>query len=402
MSPREVPTARVCCYQRQCGFGVVEVMIALTLGLLLILGISQLYISASKTQMALDESSQFVESAIFSGDYLMSEMRLAALWGEAKITRNTVTALVKNGATNDIATFDNTQRSPICVGTGRSGEGVFNELVRGMANPMFAGSADALLPELGLDGQCAFDVPLPKDGSEFVVIRRAATCSYINRNGTVNETCLPFESNYHLQVDGCQYRDPNEEKIVLSNNPNLSEGSEFAFISLQSSLGNAGNCALSSASDRAPIYRYLSKIFYVDRSDRLIALVLSHNTSSDSGSGPRYWPSVIARGVEHLSFEWGIDVLDAAESADNYGSGIPELWVLTGDSVMSKPDYWNYVVAARLWWVVRTDSKTANFQDTKSYDIPGYTFAPDETFASYQRTVMSQTVRIPNLAWTGG
>ena len=84
MSPREVPTARVCCYQRQCGFGVVEVMIALTLGLLLILGISQLYISASKTQMALDESSQFVESAIFSGDYLMSEMRLAALWGRLK------------------------------------------------------------------------------------------------------------------------------------------------------------------------------------------------------------------------------------------------------------------------------------------------------------------------------
>jgi len=95
-------------------------------------------------------------------------------------------------------------------------------------------------------------------------------------------------------------------------------------------------------------------------------------------------------------------VLDAAEEADNYGSGIPELWVLTADSVMSKPDYWNYVVAARLWWVVRTDSKIPNFLDTNSYDIPGYTFAPDEPFASYQRTVMSQTVRIPNLAWTGG
>ena len=34
--------------------------------------------------------------------------------------------------------------------------------------------------------------------------------------------------------------------------------------------------------------------------------------------------------------------------------------------------------------------------------FPAIPLRPDETFASHQRTVMTQTVRIPNLAWTGG
>jgi type IV pilus assembly protein PilW len=65
----------------QAGFSLVEMMVALVLGLVLIAGIGQLFLSANRTYMLQDELSRIQENARFAIDLISRDIRMAGYTG---------------------------------------------------------------------------------------------------------------------------------------------------------------------------------------------------------------------------------------------------------------------------------------------------------------------------------
>ena len=86
MSPiTQMTTLSLVRAQRQAGFGLVEILIALALGLVIILGVTQLFSTGSRTMSDLEESGQLIENSVFSAEMLARDLSFIGYWGEADV-----------------------------------------------------------------------------------------------------------------------------------------------------------------------------------------------------------------------------------------------------------------------------------------------------------------------------
>ena len=70
---------------KQHGFGLIEVMIAMTLGLLILGGISQYYVSGNRTDATTQALNQITDNARFIANKLGREVRMASYTGPMRI-----------------------------------------------------------------------------------------------------------------------------------------------------------------------------------------------------------------------------------------------------------------------------------------------------------------------------
>jgi type IV pilus assembly protein PilW len=97
---------------KQSGFGLIEVMIAMTLGLLILAGISQYYISGNRTDVTTQALNQITDNARFISNKLGREVRMAAYTGPMQIaSTNLLTASAASQLAYDLSVgitgFDN-------------------------------------------------------------------------------------------------------------------------------------------------------------------------------------------------------------------------------------------------------------------------------------------------------
>ena len=67
---------------RQQGFGLVEILIALTLGIVIILGITTLYTDSSRSLSDVNRATRITETASYAMDLVTSDLEAAGFWGE--------------------------------------------------------------------------------------------------------------------------------------------------------------------------------------------------------------------------------------------------------------------------------------------------------------------------------
>lgn len=97
---------------RQHGFGLIEVMIAMTLGLLILAGISQYYVSGNRTDATTQALNQITDNVRFIANKLGREVRMAGYTGPMRIAStnllNVSTAIpLAYDLSEGIAGFDN-------------------------------------------------------------------------------------------------------------------------------------------------------------------------------------------------------------------------------------------------------------------------------------------------------
>ena len=203
--------------------------------------------------------------------------------------------------------------------------------------------------------------------SEFVVIRRASTCA------TGDASCSAADDFFHLQTNGC--KDPSlglsggETKLRRAAN-------QAALASLMTYQSYQGCSAGSSVP--APIYRYVSRLYYVDDSD-----VLTRLTLDSVGGSIKFVPEQLVNGVELLKFEWFVD---------SNGDGDYEL-VTTSPSVAQ----WQNVVGVKIWLVTRANTPEPGYTDAVTYTIAGANWDVPAGNEGYRRRVDSRTVDFPNI-----
>ena len=356
------------------GFSLIELLIALALGLVIVLGVTDLFVDSSRTHGDVSRSSRQLENSLFALDLLASELALVGYWGEADypvVADDSNFGPLRVAEMAGVAVTGYPAVPPLCVGTGKEGRDPKIELGWAMEYPLVSGlgvDLEVAMSSLACDGA----ISSPKDTEEFVAIRRASTCAIGASGGT---GCAPIGNFFHLQTNGCY--DPNAS---LSGGEIKLHRVTDADVDAVLTYRNFG-CG-SQLSDRAPVYRYVSRIYYVNHRDELIRLEL--------GESNTYKETVLVDGVEALRFEWLID-----SSSD----GDYDLVRSVADASWSEENRiadWKNVVGVNVSMIVRSSAPQVGYRDTNLYELPGQVWTNDHD--QYPRVLRSRTVELINVA----
>ena len=368
----------------QSGFGIVEAIIALALGVVIMLGVTRLFTDSSRTLGDVSRATRLTETASYAMDVLTADLALAGFWAERATALSESTIRVGTQRWSDFGVATALDQLPpcACLGTGAQAMCTFDnnsgsvatldyteppgiELVRGMMFPVYGAASGQLNAEASNSGasRCG-EFDQASAGSEFVAIRRASTCSATTDTAA---GCRGLDGTYHLQVHG-------EEDRVNSAGATVVRRGDLILTNDATQL-----TAEMAGGTVAPVYRYISRIYYVDSSDTLSRLFFDA-----SGASQTYTKEPLVEGVELLRFEWHVDT-----TGDGYAN------VLTPSPSASE---WLNVIAATVWIVVRAPAAEKSYRDNLVYSIAGASFTVPAGYADHRRAVFSRTVELFNIA----
>lgn len=302
----------------QRGLSLVELMISMTIGLLLLLGISQLIVQQNSTRNELEKSSRQIENGRYATQVLQDDIQLAGYYGTFNPPGNsTYTATTPCGIT-------------------------WNQgWVSGPA-------AQVPVPIYGYPGGAAAPLPcLPnyQPNTAVLVIRHMGTTTLGAAQGAVQDSQLPATqadgTSTYLQVSHCPKELPNQPFV----------------------LGTAGftlhdkNCTTV-----ANILKYYVRIYYVSScdvctpSDNIPTLKMVENNNAVP-------PVAVVEGIENMQFDYGLDNQPAAPAI---GDGYPDTWTTTPLATD-----WPNVMAIRINLLARNTDRTTGYTDNKTYCLTG-------------------------------
>jgi type IV pilus assembly protein PilW len=325
------------------GFTLIEILVALAIGLVILLALTIMFSRNSSNQAELERMTRQLEGARFSLDALSENIMHAGYYGEFNPDTlpvapayqtpdpcaTAVTALGWSTAAPQV-------QMPVAI------EGIAAGTVVGCLNDRLA-------------------------GTEAVIVRHADTADAITfAAGNI--------SNLYLQSSRCTL---DTQRLVVAAVPAGSPATTFNLRRPNCTDVNerlrrvtqrtyyVASCGVCSPSDGIPT---LKRVEMIDGTLRTMS---------------------IAEGVEDLQIEYGLDTNEDGwpESFNTMASGVI-------DGVA--PNVWQNVVSVRLHLLTRSTEVTPGFVDTRVYQLgPDVTFTP--TADRFKRTLLTSTVRLLNV-----
>lgn len=239
---------------RQGGFTLVEMMVAMLLGIMILLAVSEVFVNNNRTRIEIENTTRQIENGRYAMQLLESELANAGFLGESL-------GAAFPGAGSI---------PPACTE-------VHSEIVNTIGVPVFGDNDVASSAAPSCLGSF-------KGGNDYLAVRRASTCAV----GSAG--CDAFRAGeYHMRVSAC-----------LSSNPGaitLERPDSLAGMSPVWARGCAAGGVL------APTYRYLSRLYYVRDGNILARAELQDPTAAAT----KYVVTPLVDGIERLHFEYGLD-----------------------------------------------------------------------------------------------
>ena len=352
MSRRPLPS-------RMAGVSLIELMIAIALGLIVLAGLATLFANQSAARSEMERSSRQIENGRYAMELLGDDLRTAGFYGELNVKGP---AYAPPGALTDPCSFnpvDWVSSIPFhVVGYDNGGGG---------AQPTCVG-ADL------------------KANTDIVVIRRVSTCEagIAGCTGVIN-------GKPYIQVSRC-----STEVGLLPAQNNLYE---FGLSGTQGFTRRQRDCATA-----ATLRQYYTRIYYI---------------STDNGANPpsnvptlkrldyndttNAWVvSPMVEGIEELQLEYGIDT-DGDGDPDGYTAD-PNTFNPPGCVGCTPTNNWANVMTVRIHLIARNIEASVNYTDSKTYTLgrnaagAPITVAYAGTDATYRRHAYNSLVRIVNPA----
>lgn len=269
----------------QRGLTLVELMVAITIGLLLLAALTALFVNTSQARRELDRSSELIENGRYAMEYLRDELAHAGFYGPLV----SVSGTTDEPCSTDLSKWRDSLTIHVSPSNQDDASGRFNCLAA------------------------------RKAGTDAVFVQRAATC-VAGEAGCEGVTA----GAVYLQVSGCG-EEYSTQPFTAAVAPGEGSPSPFKL--------KDKNCVETKP---APLRRFLRRIFYVGDGDSLNYVDIGPAGASD--------PVVVTSGVENVQFEYAIDD-NADGSPDTYTSAptaaqLPNvvglrLWVLARASERS-------------------------------------------------------------------
>jgi|UPI000312EEE4 type IV pilus assembly protein PilW len=366
----------------QTGLSLIEIMVALTLGIIIMLGVTEVATNNSITRGEIERTGRQIESASYALQQIENDLLSAGFWGEMGEQGVEIDTLNNAFPVDDACTAPTAAELaalpavPVCPGLAADSCDARVEMVR-----------STVFPVDGAD-EAGSSCVVPKAGTDFLAIRRVSSCALLDTDGTDNTSCDDSAGNFHLQVNSCF--DPLDDAYPLP-------GIDFRIDKDLDNLNypvRLSSCPIltaytpPAATDRAPIYRFVSRVYFVSSivdadgneiDSRLVRAELDLNQSTDD-----YDETELVEGVELMSLEYGID-----------SNGDGQIDVYTNAPVGVQ---WADIVMVRISLVVRNLQPSAGFTDNKTYTVLGATHTVPAAFADHRRQVYTRTVSLRNVA----
>ena len=325
----------------QTGLSLIELMVSLTIGLFLVVGLATLFASLNSSRSELDKSSRQIENGRYAMQILSEEIRHAGYYGTL------VTAPALPASSPDPCSTNITEV----------------QAAIGLPLQGYAGASTAATLDTGKLA-CLNAAAGYKSNTAVIVVRRAMT------------SILGYESgSFNIQVSGC----------AGDTAPYVVSAASAAF-SLHTNTGLTACKPLQSA-DLAGITPLKISLFFVSTcsvgdcsattADNVPTLKRVDVTATGTTT------TALVEGIENMQFEYGVD------SSAPF-NGVPDLYV-------AAPTFldWQNVMAVKAHILARNIDQTTGFTDTKTYALGPVSVTPG---GNYKRHAYSELVRLNNPA----
>lgn len=375
---------------RQQGLSLVELMIAITLGLLITAGLVTIFANASNTQNELRRTSQQIENGRYAMDVLIQDLQVAGFYGAYR-KLNTPTAVPADPCTTTLSTLTTDLNVPVQV---------YN--------------AASITAVAALPSACNTYVPAEDiaAGSDILVVRRGDT-QFVPIGTATPAGRIYLQENpaaFELQTGGgttsctskadgntasvsrrCQF--PNSTDICASTCPAQPAGYirqmhvHIYYVSACNVYASGQTKCTSTADSGRPIP------------------TLKRLELTSSGGAATFQSAAIAEGVEFMKLSLGVDDTPSTVSPDTglIGDGSPDRYALA-PTLAELPN----IVTARVDLLVRNTEPSAGYSDTKVYELGVNPLSPTSAAVSidaaasletnYRRHVYSSEVRLVNMS----
>lgn len=330
----------------QRGLSLIELMISITIGLLILVSLSTMFVNQSKTRSELDKSNRMIDNGRYALEVLSDNLRMAGYYGEFEPTSSVpaVPAMLPDPCSTDAAAVSASLQLA----------------VQGYDAAVQASQISGLPPLCNFTYSGGSDSSL-KPGSDILAIRRASTATPIVQGAAMPNTL-------YLQVSLCQF---DVAPYIVSSNP-------AAF-----TLRTTG-CTPASVAPYANLRNFMVHVYFVSP---------NNNTSPADGIPTlkryEYDPTTnsfvvrpLVEGIEYMQIDYGLD---------SNNDGAPDTYV-TAPAVAQ----WPNVVSVKMNILARNTESTQGYTDTKTYTLGTATFGPFND--SFKRHVYTQYILLVNPA----
>ena len=375
---RSTNRVRLTRLSHQHGLSLVELMVGLTIGLLLTVGLVGMIAGTSRSFAVQDDFARVQENGSMALNQLGDDIRMAGFYGAA--TTTTAIDPTKGSAittVNDCGTTANWALDTAKPIHGRAG------LVPGTVNGIFPCITSANF-----------------QGGQVLVIRRAA--GYL----------IPDPNSDGDLTDAIAAQPNSSTTIYIQSEPKsglLFLGSDYANLRANNNTSKIEAVVAGAIASRdAPIFEYLARVYYIRPCSRFATAATTCTAAADGGrpiptlvrhelNGATMVATPVVEGIERISFLYGID---------GDGNGISERFIEAPTDAE-----WANVVSVRVAVLARSPNPATGYNDSgKSYDLDGdgatdyvCTQAGEApTACSYKRKVFTQTFQMRNIAMRRG
>lgn len=340
---------------RQRGFTLVELMIAVTIGLLILAGMTTLFVKNSSAQAEIEKANRQIENGRYGIELLGNDLRNAGFYGEYDPTELDTPGVLPDP----------------CAATTALLSAALPLHVQGYDN-----SAAAVA--------CISDV---KPGTDVLVVRHTRTCVA----GTAN-----------CDADGVE--GPLFQASLCDNNTELGSPTKTDHYALDTDTSKLNrhrrDCTPAAGSGTlAPARRYLTHIYFIANNDKvgdgIPTLKRAELLLVDGSLG--FYEVPLAEGIENMQIEYGIDTS---------GDGVADLFTAdpaTADGCADPacvPVNWRRVMSVKLNLLSRNTEASPGYSDTRAYVLGNKADGSANRIAAqndgYKRHVFQALVPMPN------
>lgn len=326
----------------QTGLSLVELMIAIALGLLILAGLTTIFVNSSRARDEVEKANQQIENGRYAMQVLSEDLRLSGFLGEFDISAAAIATP--------------TSKPDACAT-------VLADLKAAM--PLHIQGYDD-----GADAPtCLSDL---KANTDIIVIRRASTCVAGSTDCAAVTTGAPY-----FQASLCM------------NATELLAASSASYYRLDTNTANLDRHK-RDCTTVADLRRYITRIYYIANNDVGSDGIPTLKRAELGAGGFSIVP--IAEGVENLQLDYGIDTNNDGQP-DVYSSD-PDTYNSCAGVVCV--DNWRNVMAVKINLLARNTQKSAGFSDSKTYTLGATTVGPFND--SYKRHAYVGSVRLTNPA----
>jgi type IV pilus assembly protein PilW len=368
--------------KRQSGLSLVELMVAMAIGLLLLAGLTLIFVNSSRASRELQLTAQQIENGRYASDILTQDLRLAGFYGHFHELPPAPGALPDPCETTDPNVLRNALALP----------------VQGYRAPNV--STIPNVTATSCDDKGFLIASNLQPGSDVLVIRRADT-GVLRRPGHVDafgvaDPNVPLGGD--VAVAGAFYLQASaiQAEVQIGNGDAIGANNKAD--------GTASTILLHDGSAPAPIRRLRTHVYFVapcsigtgangtctaadDRIPTLKRLEL--------GAGVMQLRPLV-EGIEYFKIEYGVDNLPNTVNSQTglAGNATVDNYIASPAS----PDEWALIIAARVFVLARNTQQTPDFTDDKTYNLGTAVVGPADYAATnrFRRHVYTAAVRLMN------